>query len=153
MKIILMIGLMLSSALWAIEDKVIDKSDDRSQIELVNYFFDAAKLGEVEVLQEFLRHGFPVNQRNAQSYTALMMAAYHGRGAAVDVLLGFSADKCLQDRRGHTAVMAALVKAEWSLVKRLYSVDCKAEVGGKTLAQFAQVFGQTKKLNALLKDS
>jgi len=47
--------------------------------QLIDYFFAAAKTGQVEVLDTFLDQGFPVNQRNNQSYTALMMATYHGQ--------------------------------------------------------------------------
>jgi len=117
---------------------------------LINYFFDAAKIGSTEVLTEYLNNGFPVNQRNSQSYTALMMATYYGHKNAVEILLGHGANACLKDKRGHTALMGAIVKAEWDIAKILYKQDCKkAHSTGKTLKQFATVFGQTEKLKAL----
>jgi len=119
--------------------------------QLADYFFAAAKIGETEVLSEFLNNGFPVNLRNNQSYTALMMATYHGNKEAVDILLNHKANACLKDKRGHTAMMGAIVKAEWSIAKRLYKEDCtEAHSTGKTLAQFAEVFGQTDKLRQLM---
>ncbi len=118
--------------------------------QLIEYFFSAAKIGEEEVLLEFLNNGFPVDQRNNQSYTALMMATYHGRKNAVEILLNNGANACLKDKRGHTAMMGAMVKAEWDIAKRLYKEDCKqAHSTGKTLEQFAAVFGQMDKLKAL----
>jgi len=118
--------------------------------QLTAYFFSAAKTGEVEVLAEFLNNGFPVDQRNGQSYTALMMATYYGYKNAVEVLLDNGANACLKDKRGHTAMMGAVIKAEWEIAKRLYKEDCeKAHSSGKTLARFAAVFGQTDKLQAL----
>jgi len=118
--------------------------------QLTAYFFSAAKTGEIEVLTEFLNNGFPVDQRNKQSYTALMMATYHGHKKAVEILLDNGANACLKDKRGHTAMMGAIIKAEWVIAKRLYKEDCKqAHSSGKTLAQFAAVFGQTDKLQAL----
>ncbi len=118
--------------------------------QLIEYFFSAAKIGEEEVLLEFLNNGFPVDQRNNQSYTALMMATYYGRKNAVEILLNNGANACLKDKRGHTAMMGAMVKAEWGIAKRLYKEDCKlAHSTGKTLKQFAVVFGQTDKLKAL----
>ncbi len=118
--------------------------------QLTDYFFAAAKMGETATLTEFLNHGFPVDLRNHQSYTALMMATYHGQKKAVEILLQYGANACLKDKRGHTSMMGAMVKAEWSIAKRLYQVDCKqAHSTGKTLKEFAEVFGQTEKLNAL----
>ncbi|MBL4616931.1 MAG: ankyrin repeat domain-containing protein [Robiginitomaculum sp.] len=117
---------------------------------LMDYFFAAAKTGETEVLTEFLDNGFPVNLRNNKSYTALMMATYHGQKDAVSILLNHGANACLKDKRGHTAMMGAMVKAEWSIAKILYKKDCKqAYTTGKTLEEFAKVFGQTDKLEAL----
>jgi len=118
--------------------------------QLMEYFFAAAKTGETEVLTEFLDNGFPVNLRNNKSYTALMMATYHGQKEAVSVLLNYGANACLKDKRGHTAIMGAMVKAEWGIAKMLYQKDCKqAYATGKTLEEFAKVFGQTDKLEAL----
>ncbi len=117
---------------------------------LEEYFFNAAKIGETEVLTEFLEKGFPVNLRNSQSYTALMMATYYGNKKVVEILLNNGANACLKDKRGHTAMMGAIVKAEWAIAKRLYKEDCKqAHSSGKTLQQFAAVFGQTDKLKKL----
>ncbi len=117
---------------------------------LIDYFFAAAKTGQVEVLDTFLDQGFPVNQRNNQSYTALMMATYHGQKSAVKTLLDHGANACLKDKRDHTAMMAAVVKAEWGIARMLYQKDChQAHSTGKTLEEFARIFGQTEKLKAL----
>ena len=60
--------------------------------ELVNYFFAAARVGDVEVLDTFLSAGFPINQRNKQSYTALMVASYSGQIETTQLLLDNGAD-------------------------------------------------------------
>jgi len=118
---------------------------------LTRYFFNAAKIGETVVLSEYLNNGFPVDQRNQQSYTALMMATYYGHKKAVEVLLDHGANACLKDKRGHTAMMAAIVKAEWGLAKRLYKEECtQAHSTGKTLEQFAAIFGQSDRLKTLI---
>lgn len=148
--------LMVSAAVLAEE-----QSQDPLQ-QLTSYFFAAARTGDTLVLNEFLQQGFPVNQRNNQSYTALMVATYAGQQAAVELLLKQGADACLRDKRGHTAMMGAIVKAEWSIGKILYPIDCnedssvdaKAPVTDKekmTVAQFAEVFGQSEKLQQLAK--
>ncbi len=118
--------------------------------QLIDYFFAAAKSGQIEVLDTFLDQGFPVDQRNNQSYTALMMATYHGQKSAVKTLLDHGANACLKDKRDHTAMMAAVVKAEWGIARMLYQKDCRqAHETGKTLEEFARIFGQTEKLKAL----
>ncbi|MEI8630973.1 ankyrin repeat domain-containing protein [Vibrio sp. PP-XX7] len=113
--------------------------------ELVRLFFAAARTGQVEVLHTFLDAGFPINQRNSQSYTALMVAAYYGQQAATTLLLHRGADACLQDKRGNTAVMGALFKGEFSLARQLYQSPCDASLrnnAGLTLEQFAATYTQ-----------
>jgi hypothetical protein len=150
---------MLLSTMLHSEEQVPDPL-----AQLTSYFFAAARTGDIEVLTEFLQQGFPVDQRNSQSYTALMVATYAGQQQAVELLLKQGADACLRDKRGHTAMMGAIVKAEWTIGKILYpieckedkSVDAKAPVTDKakmTVAQFAEVFGQSEKLQQLAKDA
>ena len=118
--------------------------------QLVNYYFSAAKTGQTEVIEEFVNNGFPINLTNNMSYTALMMATYYGHTQTVERLLALGADACLRDKRGNTAMMGAIVKAEWGIAKKLYNHTCKEESSDqKTVEQFAAVFGQTEKLKAL----
>lgn len=130
-------------------------------LQLQRYFFAAARTGEHAVLTEFLKAGYPVNERNEQSYTALMIAAYAGQATAVDLLLQAGADACLRDKRGHTALMGAMIKAEWDIARNLYNIDCDKENTAKatdvvtdksqmTAAQFAEVFGQSEKFKAMM---
>lgn len=129
--------------------------------QLQGYFFAAARTGEQAVLAEFLKAGYPVDERNEQSYTALMIAAYAGQATAVSLLLQAGADACLRDKRGHTALMGAMIKAEWEIARTLYSIDCDKENTAKatdvvtdksqmTAAQFAEVFGQSEKFRAMI---
>lgn len=154
MRIVLAALLFLASVSQA-EEQVQDSFE-----QLTSYFFAAARTGDLVVLNEFLQQGFPVDQRNSQSYTALMVATYAGQQQAVELLLKQGADACLRDKRGHTAMMGAIVKAEWTIGKILYPIDCKEDksvdptspVTDKqkmTVAQFAEVFGQSEKLQQL----
>lgn len=56
--------------------KSVDNIQMNSQQELVDLFFAAAKIGNSEVINEFLKHGFPVDVRNKDGYTPLMMATF-----------------------------------------------------------------------------
>ncbi|MCL6245719.1 MULTISPECIES: ankyrin repeat domain-containing protein [Acinetobacter] len=125
-----------------------------SQQELIAIFFAAAKTGNEEVINEFLKHGFPVDVRNASGFTPLMMATYYGHQNIVTRLLEQGADRCARDNKGNTALMGAMFKLEWAIAKQLRQVDCDAnakKMGQKTAEQFAREFGQEEKYRQLLK--
>lgn len=124
-----------------------------SQQELIDLFMAAAKTGNQEVIQEFLKNGFPVDVKNKAGYTALMMAAYYGHQATVTTLLEYGADRCARDAKGNTAIMGAMFKLEWGIVKQLRKADCDVvakQTGQKTTEQFAEVIGQSEKLKKLI---
>ncbi|MGE8542067.1 MAG: ankyrin repeat domain-containing protein [Acinetobacter sp.] len=124
-----------------------------SQQELIDIFFAAAKTGNEEVIHEFLKHGFPVDVRNASGFTPLMMATYYGHQNIVTSLLAHGADRCARDSKGNTALMGALFKMEFAIAKQLRKVDCDAngqKSGQKTAAEFAQVIGQEKQLQQII---
>jgi uncharacterized protein len=137
-----------------IKNELSQESLKKSQQELIDLFFAAAKTGNQEVINEFLKNGFPVDVRNSQGYTALMMAAYYGQEPVVDTLMKYGADRCARDNKGNTALMGAIFKLEWGVVKQLRKVDCDAnakQTGQKTVAEFAKVIGQEKKLQEVMK--
>ena len=126
-----------------------------SQQELIDLFFAAAKIGNSEVINEFLKHGFPVDVRNQDGYTPLMMATYYGHQDIVTTLLAKGADRCARDNRGNTALMGALFKMEFAIAKQLRQVDCDVQAqktGQKTTAEFAKVIGQEKQLQKLIQE-
>ena len=125
-----------------------------SQQELINLFFAAAKTGNQEVIDEFLKNGFPVDVRNGSGFTPLMMATYYGHQPIVTTLLAYGADRCARDNKGNTALMGAMFKLEWAIAKQLRQVDCDVnaqKTGQKTAEQFAREFGQEEKYQQLLK--
>lgn len=165
MRIFILVWVLLCSQLLLAEEQVatavkMELTKEQQTDELNRYFFAAARTGEMAVLQTFLAAGYPVNERNAHSYTALMVAAYAGQADVVKLLLNSGADACIRDKRGHTALMGAMIKAEWSIARTLYDVDCDKNNGAKatdvvtdkqqmTAAQFAEIFGQTGQFQAL----
>ncbi|GLR06532.1 ankyrin repeat domain-containing protein [Vibrio hyugaensis] len=140
-------SLCFSLSLLAAEDKLEEEYQS-----LVELFFDAARIGNNEVVDTFVSQGFPIDQRNNQSYTALMVAAYQGNKETVRLLLDSGANACLQDKRGNTALMGALIKREISIAKDLYQADCSTELrnkAGLNLKEFAEIYGQSNVLKSL----
>jgi len=124
--------------------------------ELIDLFFAAARSGQHDVIQEFLKHGFPVDVRNKDGYTPLMMATYYGHQSIVTTLLKHGADRCARDNRGNTALMGALFKMEFAIAKQLRQMDCDAQAkkaGQKTTAEFAKVIGQEKQLQKIIQEA
>lgn len=141
------LSISLSFNLLAAETQVEKEYQD-----LVELFFDAARVGDNEVLETFVSQGFPIDQRNNQSYTALMVAAYGGNKESVSLLLDLGANACLQDKRGNTALMGALIKREVAIAKDLYQADCSPDLrnkAGLNLEEFAKIYGQSKVLQSL----
>jgi ankyrin repeat protein len=140
-------SLSFSLSLLAAEDELEEEYQS-----LVELFFDAARIGNNEVVDTFVSQGFPIDQRNNQSYTALMVAAYQGHRETVRLLLDSGANACLQDKRGNTALMGALIKREIGIAKDLYQADCSPELrnkAGLNLKEFAEIYGQSNVLKSL----
>jgi ankyrin repeat protein len=81
-----------------------------------------------------------------------MVAAYHGHKQTVRLLLDSGASACLQDKRGNTALMGALIKREIGIVKDLYQADCSTDIrnkAGLSLSEFAEIYGQSELLKSL----
>lgn len=137
--------------LASIENKNIDSEFNT----LISLFFDAARIGNNDIITKFVTAGFPINQRNPQSYTALMVAAYQGQKETVRLLLNEGADPCLEDKRGNTAFLGALLKREVIIARDLYQADCRYEDSrnnaGLNLKEFAELFGQEKVLESFKK--
>ncbi|MCG9751749.1 ankyrin repeat domain-containing protein [Vibrio brasiliensis] len=143
----ILFSLCFSMNLWAAEDNLEEEYQS-----LVDLFFDAARIGNNEVVDTFVSQGFPIDQRNNQSYTALMVAAYQGNRATVRLLLDSGANACLQDKRGNTALMGALIKREIGIAKDLYQADCSPDLrnkAGLNLNEFAEIYGQSSVLKSL----
>lgn len=149
----MLLTVALSTAVVTTQAQTPTQASAAEQKEVIDLFFAAARTGNSEVINEFLKHGFPVDVRNHDGYTPLMMASYYGHQDIVTSLLNKGADRCLRDNKGNTALMGAIFKLEWSIAKQLKSVDCDVnakKTGQKTVAEFAKVIGQEEKLKKLL---
>ena len=152
MKIVFLLSSVFFSLLFSLSLLAADDKLEEEYQSLVGLFFDAARIGNNEVVDAFVSQGFPVDQRNNQSYTALMVAAYQGNRETVGLLLDSGANACLQDKRGNTALMGALIKREIGIAKDLYQAECSPELrnkAGLNLKEFAEIYGQSNVLKSL----
>ena len=149
----MLLTVALSLAVVQTQAQTTKQASAAQQQEVIDIFFAAARTGNSEVINEFLKYGFPVDVRNKDGYTPLMMASYYGHQDIVTSLLKKGADRCLRDNKGNTALMGAIFKLEWSIAKQLKNVDCDVnakKTGQKTVAEFAKVIGQDEKLKQLM---
>jgi ankyrin repeat protein len=146
--VLLLLGCLSFGALAA----PAQQNPEMIRVELQNYYFDAARRGDVPMLETFIESGYSLDTRDSKGFTALILAAYHGQGAAVDRLLKAGADACAQDQRGNTALMGAIFKGELQIARRLMASDCSPDQrngAGQTAAMYAGLFKRQELLDAL----
>ncbi|WP_053144267.1 ankyrin repeat domain-containing protein [Pseudomonas sp. P97.38] len=145
-------SLLATCSLAALADEPLPTDPAAVQAELKTYYFDAARRGDVPMLDAFIDAGYALDTQDEKGYTALILAAYHGQGPAVERLLAAGADACAQDKRGNTALMGAIFKGEVQIARRLLSTDCSPDQrngAGQTAAMYAGLFKRDELLEAL----
>ena len=144
MRIFISLALMLASGL-----SLADGPDVRVQLQ--DYYFDAARRGDVAMIDTFIESGYTLDIQDSKGYTALILAAYNGQPEAVEHLLKAGANACVQDKRGNTALMGAIFKGEVQIARRLLATECNPDQrngAGQTAAMYAGLFKRAE----LLKD-
>ncbi len=104
---------------------------------------DLAREGRTEELLEFLDHGLPVDTRDEQGNTLVMLAAYHGQEAVVRALVDRGADVDLRNDRGQTPVAGALFKGEEGIVALLVAAGADLDAGTPSARAAAEMFGRS----------
>lgn len=103
---------------------------------------DLARAGRSTELMEFLDHGLPVDQRDPEGNTLLMLAAYHGRSETVRSLIERGADVDLRNDRDQSPVAGALFKGEDEVVAALVAAGADLDAGTPTARAAAELFGR-----------
>ena len=104
---------------------------------------DLAREGGTEELLEFLDHGLPVDARDEQGNTLVMLAAYHGHEATVLALVDRGADVNLRNDKDQTPVAGALFKGEEGVVRALVAAGADLDAGTPSARAAAEMFGRT----------
>jgi uncharacterized protein len=113
--------------------------EDLSRI--VAFATDCARDGQTELLEEFVRGGYPVDHPDAAGNTPLMLAAYHGHPATVRALLDLGADPDALNDRGQSPLAGALFKGEDEVVALLCAAGADLDRGTPSAREAARMFG------------
>lgn len=145
MRAFIAFGLLLVSGLTLAEPP-------DTHAELQRYYLDAARRGDVAMLDTFIASHYTLDVQDHKGYTALILAAYNGQTEAVEHLLAAGANACVQDKRGNTALMGAIFKGELTIARRLLAADCNPDQrngAGQTAAMYAGLFKRVEILKDL----
>ena len=96
-------------------------------------WFDAARVGRVDILQALVAAGYSIDATTREGYTAVILAAYRHQGAALDYLLHAGANPCIGDQHGNTALMGVIFKGDIALSERLMKTRCPIDETNATL--------------------
>ncbi|QCR10320.1 ankyrin repeat domain-containing protein [Brenneria rubrifaciens] len=131
-----------------------EKTQDEHALKqtLNTYLWDAAREGNLDIINTFIASKYNLNVADEKGYTAVILAAYHGHDTAVETLLKGGADPCIRDKRGNSALMGAVFKGEVKIARRLIAAECNPDErnnAGQTAAMFASLFQREELLKAL----
>ncbi len=116
-------------------------------------WFDAARAGRVDILQALYVAHYPLDRKTSAGYTAVILAAYDSKPAALAYLLSIGADPCRADQHGNTALMGALYKGDLAIARQLLARPCAIDQvnnAGETALSFAALFGRLEILPELV---
>lgn len=116
-------------------------SDDQSA-QVIALAMDLAREGKTAELADFLDHGVPINVRDVNGNTLLMLAAYSGHAGTVSLLLERGADAELRNNRDQSPVAGALFKGEDEILALLIAAGADLDAGTPSARATAAMFGR-----------
>ena len=122
------------------QDRPLTPDETARVVELAMHF---AREGMSDELAGFVDHGLPVDVRDEDGNTPLMLAAYHGHAATVRALVERGADIDLRNGRDQSPVAGAVFKGEDEVVRALVEAGADLDAGTPTARQTAEMFDRT----------
>ena len=121
-----------------------DETDapDERLVELAHQMFDLARAGESEQLAAYIDAGVPVDLTDASGNTLLMLSAYHGQAATVEMLARRGADANRPNDRGQTPLAGAVFKDEPDVARVLLAAGADPDAGSPSARATAEMFGR-----------
>lgn len=108
---------------------------------------DFARSGDTHSLTEAYERGFPIDARDPDGNTALMMAAYHGNADTVEMLIERGANINIPNNRNQSPIAGAIFKGEDEVVHTLRAAGADLDAGTPSARQTAELFGKTHLLS------
>lgn len=124
-----------------------------SQVYSQTDIFDASRRGELsEVISIYSKNPNVINLKNAEGYSPLILACYHGNEEVVKFLIN-KVDNINRTSNYGTPLMAAVVKGNIEIIEMLLSknADTKiADVNGTTAMHYAVMFKNYEAVKLLI---
>lgn len=109
---------------------------------VIELAMDLARAGDWRELVEFVDRGLPIDVRDGEGNTMLMLATYHGHAEAVGELIAKGADVNLPNHRNQAPIAGALFKGEDEIVMLLRQAGADLDAGTPSARQTAELFGR-----------
>ena len=116
-------------------------------------YFDAAREGQDDLLEQFLDAGADPNRPDRRGYTPLILSSYNGHRAATALLLRRGAVPDLADDKGSTALCGVAFKGDLAIARLLLDAGAvidRSNHVGRTPLMFAVMFGREAMAHLLL---
>lgn len=114
--------------------------EDEAVIALAQSLLDAARRGDAAQLLPLVDQGAPVNLRDGNGNSPLMLAAYHGHADLVRDLAARGADVDLANDRGQTPLAGVAFKGYVEVARELLDAGADATLGAPSALATAQYF-------------
>ncbi|WP_394262344.1 ankyrin repeat domain-containing protein [Trueperella sp.] len=115
--------------------------DGSDPAELANWLFDLARAGESDRLAAYIDAGAPIDMRNQNGDTLIMLAAYNGHEETVRALLERGADPNITNERGQAPLAGAVFKKENAVIAALIEGGADLDHGTPSARDTAAMFG------------
>lgn len=115
--------------------------DGSDPAELANWLFDLARQGDAARVAAYIDAGAPVDMRNANGDTMLMLAAYNDHPELVTVLLERGADPNATNDRGQSILAGAIFKQANDVARLLIQAGADPDHGKINARATAAMFG------------
>ncbi|KAH8819496.1 ankyrin-like protein [Xylogone sp. PMI_703] len=117
-------------------------------IALAGRMYDAARTGQMDILEQALSAGLPANLTNEKGDTLIMLTAYHGHPSLVRLLLQYGADPNRLNDRGQSPLAGAVFKNEAEVVESLLEGGADPDHGSPSAMESIVLFRQEEKWKA-----
>ena len=108
-------------------------------------YFDAAREGQDDLLEQFLDAGADPNRPDRRGYTPLILSSYNGHHAATALLLRCGAIPDLADDKGSTALCGVAFKGDLAIARLLLDAGATDRPAQPRRAHAADVRGDVRR--------